>query len=164
MKMKELVHSAQCLVLSAKKVLAVAMPAIVFAITAFGTPQEGVREYEYEYPDEAEQEVLQDSDQWRGTAWLKCIDRNEDWQGTKLDHYGNTIIPDHPDDVTVASGDSGEVVKREMKYAFHFDGSADNDPAATAAWASSARPSADRPVFVNLNKAAVIRLRPLFML
>ena len=63
--------------------------AIVFATTVFGTPQEGVREYEWEYPDESEQEFLQDSDQWRGTAWLKCIDRNEDWQGTDLNHYGN---------------------------------------------------------------------------
>lgn len=62
--------------------------AIGFATIAFAAPRE-MREYECDYPDENEQALLQDSDQWRGTAWLKCIERNEDWQGTNLDHYGN---------------------------------------------------------------------------
>ena len=72
-----------------KQMLASAMSAIVFATTVFGTPQEGVRKYENDYPDEAEQAFLQDSDQWRGTAWLEYIERGEDWQGTNLDHFGN---------------------------------------------------------------------------
>ena len=64
--------------------------AIVFATTAFATPSaREVREYEWEYPEENEQAFLQDADQWRGTAWLTCIEGSEDCQGTNLDHYGN---------------------------------------------------------------------------
>lgn len=62
----------------------------VFATTVFAAPSSReVREYECDYPDENEQSFLQDADQWIGTAWLKCIEWNEDWQGTNLDHYGN---------------------------------------------------------------------------
>ena len=56
----------------------------------FATPSSRVvREYEWECPDENEQAFLQDSDQWRGTAWLKAIERSYDWSGTNLNFFGN---------------------------------------------------------------------------
>lgn len=68
----------------------VALVAMFLATTAFSGPSSReLREYECDYPNENEQAFLQDSTQWIGTAWLKCIERNEDWQGTNLDHYGN---------------------------------------------------------------------------
>ena len=69
---------------------AVLCAAIVFATAAFAAPSaREVREYECDYPDEGEQAFLQDSTKWVGTAWLKCIEGNENGQGTNLDHYGN---------------------------------------------------------------------------
>lgn len=65
--------------------------AIVFATVAFATPSaREVREYDGVYPDAiSEQGFLRDSTQWHGTAWLKCIEEKEYWEGTNLDHFGN---------------------------------------------------------------------------
>lgn len=74
-----------------RKTCVLAALTAMFFIPAFATPSaREVREYDGVYPDAiSEQGFLRDSTQWIGTAWLKCIEEKEYWEGTNLNHFGN---------------------------------------------------------------------------